>query len=81
MKKLNKQCLLDTPRTVRKSDKLTFWQVIVQTSRPDFWKKDFSRICDNDLKGCNLEHLLKSNTQNYAHLKALYIRAYIEKKV
>ena len=32
MKKGNKQCLLDTPRTVRVSEKT--WQVIVQTSRP-----------------------------------------------
>ena len=32
MKKVNKQCLLDTPRTVRVSEKT--WQVIVQTSRP-----------------------------------------------
>ena len=32
MKKVNKQCLLDTPRTVRYSEKT--WQVIVQTSRP-----------------------------------------------
>ena len=32
MKKVNKQCLLDTPRTVRASEKT--WQVIVQTSRP-----------------------------------------------
>ena len=31
MKKVNKQCLLDTPRTVRVSEKA--WQVIVQTSR------------------------------------------------
>ena len=31
MKKVNKQCLLDTPRTVRVSEKT--WQVIVQTSR------------------------------------------------
>ena len=30
MKKVNKQCLLDTPRTVRFSEKT--WQVIVQTS-------------------------------------------------
>ena len=30
--KVNKQCLLDTPRTVRVSEKT--WQVIVQTSRP-----------------------------------------------
>ena len=30
MKKVNKQCLLDTPRTVRVSEKT--WQVIVQTS-------------------------------------------------
>ena len=43
MKKVNKQCLLDTPRTVRFSEKT--WQVIVQTSRPKFWKEDFSRIC------------------------------------
>ena len=34
MKKVNKQCLLDTNRTVRKKEKLPFWQVIVQTSRP-----------------------------------------------
>ena len=34
MKKVNKQCLLDTRSRVRKSEKLTFWQVIVQTSRP-----------------------------------------------
>ena len=34
MKKFNKQCLLDTPRTVRFSEKT--WQVIVQTSRPKF---------------------------------------------
>ena len=34
MKKINKQCLLDTPRTVRFSEKT--WQVIVQTSRPKF---------------------------------------------
>ena len=32
MKKVNKQCLLDIPRTVRVSEKT--WQVIVQTSRP-----------------------------------------------
>ena len=32
MKKVNKQCLSDTPRTVRVSEKT--WQVIVQTSRP-----------------------------------------------
>ena len=32
MKKVNKQCLLDTPRTERVSEKT--WQVIVQTSRP-----------------------------------------------
>ena len=30
MKKVNKQCLLDTPRTVRVSEKT--WQVIVRTS-------------------------------------------------
>ena len=34
MKKVNKRCLLDTPRTVRVSEKT--WQVIVQTSRPRF---------------------------------------------
>ena len=34
MKKVNKQCLLDTPRTVRDSEKT--WQVIVQTSRIKF---------------------------------------------
>ena len=45
MKKVNKQSLLDTPRTVRFSEKT--WQVIVQTSRPKFWKEDFSRICAN----------------------------------
>ena len=32
MKKVNKQCLLDTPRKVRVGEKT--WQVIVQTSRP-----------------------------------------------
>ena len=32
MKKVNKQCLLDTPRTVRVSEKT--WQAIVQTRRP-----------------------------------------------
>ena len=31
MKKVNKQCLLDTPRTVRVSEKT--WQVIVRTRR------------------------------------------------
>ena len=30
-------------------------------------------------KICNLEHLFRSNTQNYSHLKALYIKAYIGK--
>ena len=30
--KVNKQCLLDTPRTERVSDKT--WQVIVRTRRP-----------------------------------------------
>ena len=34
MKKVNKQCLLDTPRTVRVSEKT--WQVIVRTRRPKF---------------------------------------------
>ena len=37
MKKVNKQCLLDTPRTVRFSEKTL--RVIVQTSRPKFLKK------------------------------------------
>ena len=34
MKKVNKQCLLDTPCTVRVSERTC--QVIVQTSRPYF---------------------------------------------
>ena len=46
MKKVNKQCLFDTPRTVRFSEKT--WQVIVQTSRLKFLKEDFSRICANE---------------------------------
>ena len=37
MKKVNKQCLLDTPRTVRVSEKT--WQVIVQTADLSFEKK------------------------------------------
>ena len=37
MKKVNKQCLLDTPRTVRVSEKT--WQVIAQTSDLSFEKK------------------------------------------
>ena len=37
MKKVNKQCLLDTPRTVRFSEKT--WQVIVQTADLSFEKK------------------------------------------
>ena len=37
MKKVNKQCLLDTPRTVRVSEKT--WQVIVRTRRLSFEKK------------------------------------------
>ena len=37
MKKVNKQCLLDTPRTVRVREKTC--QVIVQTSRLYFEKK------------------------------------------
>ena len=32
MKKVNKQCILDTPRTVRVSEKT--WQVIAQTRIP-----------------------------------------------
>ena len=32
MKKVNKQCLLDTPRKVKVSEKT--WQVIVRTRRP-----------------------------------------------
>ena len=32
MKKVNKQCLIDTPRTIRVSEKT--WQVIVRTRRP-----------------------------------------------
>ena len=34
MKKVNKQCLLDTPRTVRVSEKT--WQVIVRTRMLQF---------------------------------------------
>ena len=60
MKKVNKQCLLDTPRTVRFSEKT--WQVIVQTSRPKFWKEDFCRIFAN--KKYNLLH---------AYVKCVYI--------
>ena len=37
MKKVNKQCLLDTPRTVRVSEKT--WQVIVRTKDLSFDKK------------------------------------------
>ena len=44
-------------------------------------KQDFSRHCANDLKACNLENLLRSNTKNYSHLKILYIKAYIGKIV
>ena len=36
MKKVNKQCLLDTPRTVRVSEKT--WQFIVRTRRLSFDK-------------------------------------------
>ena len=67
-----------------------FYQVIVQTSRPYFWKKDFSRICENKISVEYVQMILKlaiwniwlrSNTQNYSHLKALYIKAYIRKIV
>ena len=45
-KSISIQCLLDTPRTERVSEKT--WQVILaQTSRPCFLKEDFSRICAN----------------------------------
>ena len=37
MKKVNKQCLLDTPRTVRVSEKT--WQVIVEQEDLSFDKK------------------------------------------
>ena len=37
MKKVNKQCLLDTPRTVRVSEKT--WQVIVRAEDLSFEKK------------------------------------------
>ena len=37
MKKVNKQCLLDTPRTVRVSEKT--WQVIVKQEDLSFDKK------------------------------------------
>ena len=90
MKKVNKQCLLDTPRTVRVSEKnLASFSSNQQTGvlkrrfQKNLYKQkqDLSRICANDLKACNLEHLLKSNTQNYSLLKALYVKAYTEKIV
>ena len=40
MKKVNKQCLIDTPRTVRVSEKT--WQVIVRTRRPSSFDKKIS---------------------------------------
>ena len=45
MKKVNKRCLLDTPRTVRFSEKTL--QVIVQKKQTLVLKEDFSRICAN----------------------------------
>ena len=81
MKKVNKQCLLDTPRTVRVSEKNLVLASDSSNQQTLVLKKDFSRICANDLKACNLEHLLRSNTQNYSHLKALYDKAYTEKIV
>ena len=30
-------------------------------------------------KACNVEHLLRSNTQKCSHLKAQFIKAYIKK--
>ena len=63
MKKVNKQCLLDTPRTVRFSEKN--WQVIVQTSR------DFSIICAN--KNYNsFMHMFNVSTLYLQSIKLLH---------
>ena len=82
-------CLLNTPRTVRLSEKLSFGKF--KPADPSFEKKDFSRICENKISVESVQMILKlsiwnicllrSNRQNYSHLKALYIKAYIGKIV
>ena len=78
--------LIRYPRTVRVSEKFlalasdsSNQQTLVLKKKISVKsvKTRFNRICANDLKACNLDHLLRSNTQNYLHLKALYIKAYI----
>ena len=75
LKKVNKQCLLDTTRTVWESEKLAFCQVIVQTSRPCFENKISVEFVQMFLK-----HAISNISQKYSHPKALYNKAYIGKK-
>ena len=58
MKKVNKQCLLDTPRTVRVSEKNLVLAsdssnqqtLVLKKKSVESVKQDFSRDCANDLK-------------------------------
>ena len=50
MKKVNKQCLLDTPRTVRVSEKT--WQVIVRTREQG---KVRVASCELQVASCKLQ--------------------------
>ena len=50
MKRVNKQCLLDTPHTVRVSDKNLVLASDSSNQQILVLKKDFSRICENENK-------------------------------
>ena len=85
--------LIRYPRTVRVSEKNLVLASVFFPSNSSyqqtlFLKKDFSRICENKISVESVQMILKlaiwniwlrSNTQNYSHLKALYIKAYIRK--
>ena len=47
--KVNRQCLLDTTRTVRVSEKTYFDKWWFKQADPSFEKKDFSTLCENKI--------------------------------
>ena len=66
MKKVNKQCLLDTPRSVRVSENDSSNQQTLVL------KKDFSRICENKISVESVQMIFSLQSGTFSKVKIIH---------
>ena len=72
MKKVNKQCLLDTPRSVRVSEKKISLARDSSNQQTLVLKKDFSRICENKISVESVQMILSLQSGTFFKVKIIH---------